>query len=1856
MKWRINLPKSVLIKKRSALCLAIIMLLNAIIPSNIYGLTAGPSSPEFSSYEPIATSNMVNTFTGDFTYNLPVISIPGPDGAGYALSLSYQSGVNAEQEASWVGFGWTLNPGSINRMVQGVPDDYNEVSVVKYNKARPNISLSGYIRAGTELFGKNLGISGTRSIRINNYTGFYTSYGLNLGVKGIGGLNLNADAKGLTAKANLNPSFMLETPGKKADETAKNDNVTRDKKDAKKKDLFQIDKKKQSEKIDNMKPSAKSFFNANLPGGGDVTRSQSFSKYWGIGINFNASTQFNPATAPIGVEGGYGASINIQDNIDTIDQAANGYIYNKENPDEVENILSDYTVEKSSPFTKRDYHLGIPFGNSDRYLLSGEGLGGSFRYWNDKIGCYYPSLGKSHYASFTLGLETMLGANIGLGLNLGGGYSQSGASIWNPSGNHSTFNYIGNAGSFRFSNDMGGEINTNVGTEIANASLGILGTSLEFLGGLNNDLSIGGTSSDIEYQNKVKYLAYNTRFDKNHSPINLGDVKEETVCAFKITNTDGGKYVYGLPVFNKNEGAYQISTEKIRNNTSENFGSSGNMIYNNHLAYQNVGLRNDGSVDVDQTNATTVMGEYKKTPYVGNYLLTQILTYDYVDVNNDGPDDADYGGWTNFRYKCAFGYVPNNFYKWRSPYTGGVFSENQNSDIYDDMASFSQGEKEVYYLKSIETKSHIAFFVTNKSVATDFPSTFANLLLGSGNERLDGYDANHAQACNNPLVKGNNKSQYLERIVLFAKNRPDKPVKTIHFEYDYSMCRNLPNNINGLYPNVPGTFYGTSGKLTLKKVYFTYEGKFVSKVSPYIFDYQYDNLRDQLDEIKVLGHSRNKYQDIFDYANSFIYEDNNPNYDSQILDAWGCVNMNQKNRNSKLQRWPSQTPFVKQYNAALGKNVYPYDPAAWHLKKITLPSGGEIHVHYEEKDYSHVQDRKAMGLVSLKNNMAQESKDFIINLDDIGVTSTQASAYLDLLKDYFITQNKKIYFKFLYDLTQSNPALDNCHSEYISGWANVEDIVMSGSEITIKLSGDNSGDYTNLPRSACFDYMIENFYGKESNANECEVMGFGPIFSLMDGSGGAQSIRSGARNIFTNLTNKLEILTVGLPLVADYCINLNPELSYLKLPLLHSKRGGGVRVKHLLMFDPGLENGDARLYGQHFEYLDDDGRSSGVATNEPNNMREENALVDFLPRKEQSWYSKITTGEDTKQTEGPLGETLLPSPGIGYSKVKVTNIHEGQSGTGYSTHEFFTCKDFPYDKLYTVNANTDIQNGKGVDFTVLEDNYSEIVLNLPLVFLNYSINQAYASQGYRFIVNNMHGQPKSNSTYGVGINGDTYLLSKEEMEYFNVGERIPIMKEDLTIKMENPGKETEVAMERKKIYSDNFDLELEADVSIGAWPPVFVTIVPTIGISNSGIATHITSKVINYPSVLKKVKVMNEGTFSSMENIAFNTHTGKPLIQKVMNDQLKGGKITYSYSVELPASYKYSEMGPKSPTQPGNENRLTEMSEKHILYDHNPIATQTLNLSNLTSSSVSTYTTGQLQGGQFYETGPNPALDTIWRMHKSYVYNDHITNASTQLGNKINNAGIISNYTPFDLSNVNPKWINSSEITKYSKNGQPIEEKNALGIFSAALLGHNELVTKATAVNAQYDNVYFNSFEDLASGVSMDKAHTGIKSIKILSGASYVFPNSIFSSEMISRGFKLKFWIHSNNYEDEGILLSAVNGVNYTSKFIAKSGEWALHEIKVPPGSGPALTFFEINNTSFDLYLDDVKVQPLESEMKCYVHDDETLKLIAQLDDNHFALLYQYNDEGKLVRKMIETEKGIQTLQETQYNTPRYEK
>lgn len=146
----------------------------------------GPSTPEVQGFATASSDELVNLSTGDFNYNIPLMDV-----GGFPINIAYNSNITPHEDASWVGLGWALNPGSVNRNVRGLPDDFNGATIVKEAKMKPKEGFS--VGAGLSLgfagfdgaLGASLGVG--LDMDHNNYDGW--------GVKLASTLGLSANAK-----------------------------------------------------------------------------------------------------------------------------------------------------------------------------------------------------------------------------------------------------------------------------------------------------------------------------------------------------------------------------------------------------------------------------------------------------------------------------------------------------------------------------------------------------------------------------------------------------------------------------------------------------------------------------------------------------------------------------------------------------------------------------------------------------------------------------------------------------------------------------------------------------------------------------------------------------------------------------------------------------------------------------------------------------------------------------------------------------------------------------------------------------------------------------------------------------------------------------------------------------------------------------------------------------------------------------------------------------------------------------------------------------------------------------------------------------------------------------------------------------------------------------------------------------------------------------------------------------------------------------------------------------------------------------------------------------------------------------
>lgn len=298
-----------------------------------------------------------------------------------------------------------------------------------------------------------------------------------------------------------------------------------------------------------------------------------------------------------------------------------------------------------------------------------------------------------------------------------------------------------------------------------------------------------------------------------------------------------------------------------------------------------------------------------------------------------------------------------------------------------------------------------------------------------------------------------------------------------------------------------------------------------------------------------------------------------------------------------------------------------------------------------------------------------------------------------------------------------------------------------------------------------------------------------------------------------------------------------------------------------------------------------------------------------------------------------------------------------------------------------------------------------------------------------------------------------------------------------------------------------------------------------------------------------------------------------------------------------------------------------------------------------------------------------------WRVQEQYAYRD-VLNTYNEKRNY--NAGrysmMLFNWKHPHVNDA--RWVKTSTVNRYSSNGEPLEDQNILGIKSTAKYGINKTLPVLVAQNAAEGSVSFEGFENLYAGpggrfyfedqllytsdngirvykgIGGSKAHTGNYSVQLSDGEAFLIANVLLNQQTASRGLLVRAWL-SPRSKDVSITnkVSAHYGTSTIPMTpVSSAGEWTLFEAYIPATAAAGTLAVHISVDEYGVYMDDVRVQPLESEMVCYVYDN-VQRILAVLDDQHYAMMYEYNAEGALIRKLKETVEGVKTISETQYNS-----
>lgn len=1527
-------------------------------PTTALALTGGPKQPEFSSFTPIGVSDMVDLSSGDMNYNIPLMDV-----GGYPLNIAYSSEIGMDDEASWVGLGWNLSVGQINRSVRGLPDDFNGDQMIYENNMKPNITAGASFKVTPDLFGvdlsdvasinASLGVTAT----YNNYDGFTmkSSVGVQMDLGSACSVGFNAEngPDGLS----LSPSVSIHAKKAQKDKTnttlTGTVGVTMNSRQGLTTTTLSMTKSKSSGK-----QGTKNYKNLGSSSAGSSIgfTDELYTPSKRVAMNTESFT----VNAAIGAEAwgveGQG-QITAFGTIQSIDaselykvRAAYGY----ENTDHSDKYgILDFNREKDGTFNVNTTNLPLTNYTYDIYSVQGQGVGGTYRPFRNQVGYVYDSYVTDASNSTSLGVEVGMGNAVHGGVDFENTSINSYSGVWENENEiiqylKENYNYNPKYEKVHFKNV--GDLSVDEDWAMFDQTARYNPVRIPFVGNKfhrkapsklyykYNDLaqenSIGVSSATKRSKRKLrnqsirnvtvgdmkKGVGYGPCVVRSgvagYTPISFpSGAKDHHTGEVQIVRNDGARYIYGLPLYN--------SVKK-----ESSFSITGSPDYTKGLIGHSATDNSTGNSQLNKNfNRTT-------TPaYAHTYLLTSVLSTDYQDIDNNGPTDNDLGAYTKFTYSSA------ENYKWRVPYEAGkaTYNPGLNTDKDDDEASVIYGEKEVKYIQKIETKTHVAIFeLTDRRDA-----------LGAVGE--------------NGVTGSPTRSKKLTKISLYAKpeyqalGSAAKPIKTVNFEYSYSLCPNVPNfdNDAATWPG-DGISKAPKGKLTLKKIYFTYRDSKMGKYTGYRFNYhEYADGKDE-------------------YTGGALVLDNvnNPGYNIKGYDSWGKYKPSGAVSGANTDPvTAAEFPFTDQ-----DRSVQDPRSSVWCLKNISTPSGGQISVQYESDDYNYVQDKKALMMYKLvgAGNAAEPN----VNSDLSGelfegsilkkhnkyiyvqvpwaadCNGLSTSDEIQALFTDGLEESNILQFRCFMNMTKqggddgSTSNINASNYDYVSCYARIDidhddseddndmkdpndeegfkcKVVGSNKYIGIPLQWEkregriNANKHVNPIAKAGWSFgrkfLSKQVFGTAPNGNPTGIQ---QIVEQMLATNTLQNLKE----VFTGPNATLEDKNIGRRFLKDK--------SWVRLGISTKsgvKLGGGCRVKSVRISDvwggdatnsmnPGQSDYKTMNYGQSYNYnLSDaaNAMSSGVATYEPVGNKE-NPFVQPVV----ATTKHLLAPKDENYVEKPFGESFFPSPQVTYSRVSVANISGATTlptdmqvkrthKTGKVVSEFYTSRDYP-----TIVDQTGIQ--------AKEDK------KLPLAsLLKIKMKKHFtASQGYVVHLNDMNGKQKAQWVYAEGqekpISGVTYHYASNDYYPAYSSDRnkgrlnnyVPVIFPNGDIKSQTIGVEYDLVHDLRENATSTQITGVNTNLAaffVGIIPGLVPIPLPDFSSSEDQVRAVSSTKVINTFGILVETIAYDGDTKVSTKNIAWDAMTGEVLATETV-DEYNDKYYTFNY----PAHWFYKGMSQAS--------------------------------------------------------------------------------------------------------------------------------------------------------------------------------------------------------------------------------------------------------------------------------------------------------------------------------------------------------
>ena len=892
-------------------------------------------------------------------------------------------------------------------------------------------------------------------------------------------------------------------------------------------------------------------------------------------------------------------------------QTAYGYMYLEDAKNSKD--LMDYNSELKGSIKANTPYLPIAYGTPDYFSISGHGTGGQFKTKRNDVGIFRPGeesttavansvgveLGHPTYAHFGANITTTLTSNKkkewssknnrlkrNFQFSEKEGFYES--AYFKPMGEMTPFQEsgvyekAGGTAPVRVNNQYHPEALSTGSNLVRQADETATTTSFIPNGKMKNEQRvvrnkvisyrtnqemIGEVSNPIFNFSEAEECPHNIILrnlitsscacgQSSQEEINRGDLPAHHIGEFTILEPNGSRYIYGLPVYNH-----------MQKDVTFSIAADANDLENaNNIDKENYGLINYEEGEANSVNNSKGDDHYfdaTETPkYASNYLLTKVLTKEYIPSwLNEPNEEVRTGEYISFQYQRHEPVnKPNTLYKWRIPIKKGQakFHQGLKSDAGDDKASYVYGEKELWYNYSIESSKEVVRFYTSP--------------------REDGLGVNDE----NGGVDENLTLLKLDSIALFNKadlltnQEAAVPIKKAHFRYDYSLCKGVPNQLDN-----------NKGKLTLKKIFFTY------------------------------GNSRSGELNAY----KFHYDASNQNYNIGHYDRWGNF---QKNPSTHLPN--HEYPFVLQDDN--GEN----EASPWNLTNIDLPSGGKIEVTYEPDDYAWVQDRRAGQMMPIlgfydasdfdpgatptisTNLYANDLTNTKYVSVDLGVEDDETPMSMEEIKERYLEGIEQVYFDCLIQLKTFREDTQERVSGYFTVDTDAELLTIGSNELLIPVK------YLKERKQEIHPITFAALQKMRLELPELIFPGFkNEKFSLAFLKSKI-GLLTEIWNFFKGFERNAMKLGHGKKVITAN------NASWLRLCNPNFKKiGGGSRVKQLTISDEwNVTNGHTpSKYGQKYTYTTkkeingvEEEISSGVAAYEPGIGGEENLLKEPLPYEE----------------------------------------------------------------------------------------------------------------------------------------------------------------------------------------------------------------------------------------------------------------------------------------------------------------------------------------------------------------------------------------------------------------------------------------------------------------------------------------------------------------------------------------------------------------------------------------------------------------------------------------------------------------